>query len=165
MHVKLVAATPGGTGEIGALPDVPARDPARKKGAGRWSGQCPAKGVRFDLRYGNVEVARHHGKIVATLMLTTNKTRAIDRADLTKAARPRYLVNAAAAPGARRCGTGRACLQQAADVAWRASADIICLDAFDHPAGAGEFYRKCRYHAVDRVTDRKARLISFEVLA
>lgn len=164
MHVELETATPGDAAEIAAVRNTAADDLTAKNGEGWWSGHCTAQGVRFDLRHGSVHLARRRGKIVATLTLTTRKPWAIDRAYFTKAARPLYLINMAVAPGAQRCGVGRACLEEAAGLAQRDAADAIFLDAYDHPAGAGEFYRKCGFREVGRAAYRKVPLIYFELL-
>jgi hypothetical protein len=51
-------------------------------------------------------------------------------------------------------------------LAHRWPADAVLLDAFDHAAaGVGEFYRKCGYREVGRVSYRHVPLIYFEMLA
>ena len=61
-------------------------------------------------------------------------------------------------------GIGRKLIDEAIGhaVAWPANA--IRLDAFDAPAGAGEFYRKCGFREVGRTSYRNCPLIYFEML-
>ena len=59
---------------------------------------------------------------------------------------------------------GRRCVETALDVARAWPADAICLDAYDTDAGAGDFYRKCGFREVGRVTYKNTPLIYFEWL-
>ena len=43
-------------------------------------------------------------------------------------------------------------------------ADAIRLDAYDAPAGAGDFYAKCGFREVGRATYRGVPLVYFELL-
>jgi GNAT superfamily N-acetyltransferase len=61
-------------------------------------------------------------------------------------------------------GIGRRCIEEAKRLARKWPADAIFLDAYDAKAGAGEFYRKCGFREVGRVTYRNAPLIYFEML-
>ncbi|NOT06618.1 MAG: GNAT family N-acetyltransferase [Gemmatimonadales bacterium] len=67
-------------------------------------------------------------------------------------------------PELQRGGIGRRCMKEAARVCSTWPADAIRLDAFDAPAGAGEFYRKCGMREVGRATYRKVPLVYFEFL-
>jgi GNAT superfamily N-acetyltransferase len=55
-------------------------------------------------------------------------------------------------------------MEEAKAVARAWPADAIRLDAYDHEAGAGEFYRKCGFKEVGRVTYRGVPLVYFELL-
>jgi len=80
--------------------------------------------------------------------------------------RPLYLTSIAVAPTCHRQGIGRQCLAEVARLARQWLADAVVLDAFHHPAaGAGEFYLKCGYREVGRVSYRHVPLIYFEMLA
>jgi GNAT superfamily N-acetyltransferase len=57
---------------------------------------------------------------------------------------------------------GRRCLEQTLRIARDRAADAIRLDAYDAPAGAGEFYRKCGFREVGRTSYRGSPLIYFE---
>jgi GNAT superfamily N-acetyltransferase len=101
---------------------------------------------------------------VATLRLATKKPWAIDRATFTPVARPLYLTTMAIAPTLQRRGLGRQCLVQALSLGRAWPAQSLCLDAYDAPAGAGEFYRRCGFREVGRATYRGVPLLYFESL-
>jgi GNAT superfamily N-acetyltransferase len=102
--------------------------------------------------------------VIATLTLCTKKPWAIDRKYFSKCKLPMYLVSMAVHPDWQRQGIGRQCIEEAKRLAKKWPGDAILLDAFDAAAGAGEFYRKCGFREVGRVTYRKAPLIYFEIL-
>ena len=165
MPLKLEAATPADAVAIAGLRNAVAAELTRRHGSGPWSGSCTDKGVLFDLRNSHVYLARSRGHIIATLRLATKKPWAIDRKYFTPCERPLYLTSMAVAPDLQRQGLGRQCLEAVTDVARYWPADAIFLDAFDHPAaGAGDFYRKCGYREVGRVTYRGAPLVYFELM-
>ena len=163
MGLKLLEASPDDAPAIADLRNAAAVDLTERHGQGPWTGSCTAKGVLFDLRTSRVFIARRRGRILATLRLATKKPWAIDRSYFTPCDRPLYLTSMAVAPELQRQGIGRQCLEAVDDLARRWPADAVLLDAFDHAAaGAGEFYRKCGYREVGRVTYRKVPLIYFE---
>jgi ribosomal protein S18 acetylase RimI-like enzyme len=67
-------------------------------------------------------------------------------------------------PDLQRSGIGRRCLEEARRIVKEWPGDAIRLDAFDAAAGAGDFYRKCGFREVGRVTYRNTPLIYFEML-
>jgi GNAT superfamily N-acetyltransferase len=75
-----------------------------------------------------------------------------------------YVHDLAVAPGAQRSGVGRLLMEVARVVARSWPADAIRLDAYDHAVGAGEFYVKCGFKEVGRVTYRGVPLVYFELL-
>jgi GNAT superfamily N-acetyltransferase len=101
--------------------------------------------VLRDLKVSRVLAARDGPAIVGTLTLQTKKPWAIDAAYFTPCTKALYLINMAVTPGRQRSGVGRALLDHAVAVARAFPAEAIRLDAYDAPAGAGEFYRKCGY--------------------
>ena len=133
----------------------------------RKAGITTDRGVLADMKRGNqVFVARRGNELLATLTLGTRKPWAIDPQYFTPAHRPLYLTSMAVHPKAQRKGTGRWCLDEARRIAaaWpEGPADWIRLDAYDANYGAGEFYAKCGYREVGRVTYRKAPLIYYEI--
>jgi ribosomal protein S18 acetylase RimI-like enzyme len=164
MLLRHERALPADALAIAALRNAAAEDLTARHGRGWWSGHTTEKGVLHDLRNSALFVTRRRGRIVGTFRLATKKPWAIDRDYFTAVARPLYLLSLAVAPDLQRRGFGRACLVHAASIARRWPADALLLDAFDHAAGAGDFYRKCGFHETGRVTYRGVPLVYFELL-
>lgn len=116
------------------------------------------------MRRGRVYVAKHRNVVVATLTLSTRKPWAIDRSCLTPCERPLFLTEMAVKPSLQRRDVGRSCVAEAVRIATDWPGNSICLDAYDAPAGAGEFYRKCGFREIGRMTYRNVPLIYFEML-
>ena len=70
----------------------------------------------------------------------------------------------AVAPERQRSGVGRALLEGALAQARLVPFEAIRLDAYDAPAGAGEFYRKCGYTHVGGKSYRGVPLMYFELM-
>jgi len=70
----------------------------------------------------------------------------------------------AVTPQQQRGGIGRRCLDEAARVARAWPAQSICLDAYDAPAGAGEFYAHCGYREAGRKVYLGVPLVYYECL-
>jgi GNAT superfamily N-acetyltransferase len=160
--IALVPAVAADAAEIAALRNAAAEELTGRFGRGPWSSAASEKGVRFDLRTSTVWVVRSRGRIIATLRLATRKPWAIDASYFTPCLRPLYLTSMAVAPGRQRAGVGRRCLEQARRIARDWPADALRLDAYDAPAGAGEFYRKCGFREVGRTSYRGNPLVYFE---
>ena len=111
-----------------------------------------------------LRIARTDRDIVATLRLASKKPWAIDRAYFADVKRPVYLTDMAVAPQLQRHGIGRRILEEAKAIAREWPADAIRLDAYDAPAGAGEFYEKCGFTQVGAKTYRGVPLLYFELL-
>jgi ribosomal protein S18 acetylase RimI-like enzyme len=116
------------------------------------------------MRGSSVFIVRRRTKVVATLQLATKKPWAIDASYFVKCERPLYLTGMAVDPEFQRMGIGRAMLEEAQQIARAWPGDAIRLDAFDSPAGAGEFYAKCGFRVVGRATYRETPLIYFELI-
>jgi len=164
MRLKLQPATPDHAAAIAALRVAVAENLTARYGQGPWSSTGTVKGVLFDLRNASVFVATRRNQVIATLNLCTKKPWAIDRKYFTASKRPLYLVSMAVHPDWQRQGIGRLCVAEAVKLAKQWPGDAIFLDAYDAAAGAGEFYRKCGFREVGRVTYRNAPLIYFELL-
>ena len=162
--MRLHPATPDQAAAIAALRTATAENPTACHGQGPWSSACTEKGVLFAMRNSAVYVATRRNQVIATLTLGTKKPWAIDRKYFSPAKRPLYLVAMAVHPDWQRQGIGQLCLEEAKRLAIEWPGDAIFLDAYDAPAGAGEFYRKCGFREVGRVTYRKVPLIYFEML-
>ncbi len=164
MPSVLELATSADAAAIANLRNAAANDLTARFGRGWWSGQCTEKGILWDLRSSMVYLARDQGAIVATLRLATKKPWAIDRSYFSPVKRPLYLTSMAVAPSRQRQGLGRRCLGDVFAIARGHPAEAIFLDAFEHDAGAGEFYRRCGFREVGRATYREVPLIYFEQL-
>jgi GNAT superfamily N-acetyltransferase len=67
-------------------------------------------------------------------------------------------------PNWQQKGIGSLCIKEAKKKAKDWPSDAIFLDAYDARAGAGEFYRKCGFREVGRVSYRNTPLVYFELL-
>jgi|SRR6185369_6818048 GNAT superfamily N-acetyltransferase len=141
-----------------------ARDLTARFGRGHWSGEASERGVLAGMRDSKVWIARKGKDIVATFRMSTTKPWAIDRAYFAKSSHPLYLTDMAVRPDLQGVGIGRRCLDRAVEYATTWPADSIRLDAYDAEAGAGEFYAKCGFREVGRVTYRGVPLTYYERL-
>lgn len=163
MAVVIDRASPTDAEAIAALRNAAAFDLTTRFGKGSWSGQCTPRGVLTDIRRFEIYVARRDDHMVGTLTLQNRKPWAIDRTYTVGCEHPLYLTAMAVLPEAQRQGIGRACLEAACEAARRALADALFLDAFDAPAGAAEFYRKCGFEQIARASYRGVPLIYFKL--
>lgn len=162
--MELRRATPDDAVAIAAVRNRANEDLTARFGQGHWSGHCTDRGVLFDQRHAQVFVAVQAREIVATWVLATKKPWAIDRSYFTPVKRPLYLINMAVAPAHQRHGIGRKCVEHAVAATKAFPAGALWLDAYDHAAGAGEFYRRCGFREVGRAKFRTSKLIYFEWL-
>lgn len=160
---RLSAATPSDAPEIAALRTAVAEHLTRRYGKGHWSSGATEKGVLADLRTGSLWIGRRRGRLIATLRLATRKPWAIDASYFTPCVQPLYLTSMAVAPEQQGSGVGTRCLALARQIALEWPADMLRLDAYDTPAGAGEFYRRCGFRDMGRVVYRGTPLIYFEM--
>ena len=163
MRVTLEEATPEDAAAIAQLRNAVAARLTHAHGKGHWSFKCTGNGIASGMTQSRVYVARHRGRVIATLTLQTRKPWAIDRGYF-RSSRPLYLLSMAVEVGSQRKGIGRQCVDQACAIARRSSADAVVLDAYDTPAGAGGFYVKCGFEEVARVTYRGTPLIYYQML-
>ena len=164
MRIKLEPATTEDAAAIAALRNAVAQHLTSQYGKGHWSSSSSEKGVLYNLRTSGVYLARDGGEVIATLRLCTKKPWAIDTKYFSPCRKPLYLTDMAVAPDLQRKGVGRLCVEEARRVAREWPGDAIRLDAYDAEAGAGEFYRKCGFTEVGRVSYRNVPLIYFEML-
>lgn len=136
----------------------------RDFGDGHWSAHTNDAAVLRDMKASIVLVARDRGKIVGTLTLQTKQPWAIDPAYFTPCQKAWYLINMAVTPDRQRSGIGRALLAEALVAARAFPADALRLDAYDGPAGGGEFYRRCGYTAAGGKSYRGVPLLYFELM-
>jgi GNAT superfamily N-acetyltransferase len=164
MPVPLVPATPGDARAIAALRNASAARLTREFGPGPWSSEATEEGVRRRMQTATIYLGRRGPSLVAMLALGPRKPLAIDPARFTFVPRPLYLTDMAVHPHFQRDGVGRGCLEALDSLVRQWPADGVRLDAYDAPAGAGEFYRRCGYVERGRTTYRGTRLIYFEHL-
>lgn len=134
----------------------------RTFGHGHWSSSASEHSVKRGIMTSRVIVARGADGIAGTLRLATKKPWAIDPKGFEPVQRPLYLLDMAVSPAAQRHGIGRRLIEEALLVAKVVPGDAIRLDAYDAPAGAGEFYRKCGFREVGRAEYKGVPLIYFE---
>lgn len=165
MHVKLELATDADAAAIAALRMAASRQLTARFGRGTWSFVAEsAAGVCADMASARVLVARAGGMLLATLRLSQKQPWRGAFEFFTPAERPLYLTTMAVAPRFQRRGLGRTCLEDAKRLAAQWGAGALRLDAYDAPAGAGDFYRKCGFREVTRAPYNGTPLIFFEHL-
>lgn len=165
MSLALATGTGADAGAIAALRSAVAERLTRDFGEGHWSSTVTDRDVlRTMTDRGRVLVARDGDAIVATLRLVTKKPWAIDVAYFTRVPTALYLVDMAVAPDRQRESVGRWLLTRGMEAAQGWPCDAVRLDAYDAPAGAGEFYRKCGFRNVGRVIYRGTPLLYYEWL-
>lgn len=164
VDLTFTLARPDDAAEVAALRWAVAERLTRDFGPGHWSAAATERGVLNDLRVSTVLVARRGPQVIASLRLSPRKPWAIDPFYFTDCLQPLYLSDMAVAPEIQRNGIGRRCLDEAARLAMAWPANAIRLDAYDAPAGAGEFYAKCGYREVARVTYRNTPLVYYELV-
>jgi len=162
--LKIELARDGDAVSIASLHNIIAERLTTAFGKGHWSYRHSEQGVRSSMKRAQVFVAKRGAHVIATFTLATKKPWAIDRRYFTDVKRPLYLVSMAVDPDSQGKGLGRRCVETALDVARAWPADALCLDAYDTDAGAGDFYRKCGFREVGRVTYKNTPLIYFEWL-
>ena len=136
----------------------------RDFGDGHWSAHTNEAAVLRDMKASRVIAARDGAAIIGTLTLQTKKPWAIDASYFTQCKKALYLINMAVDPDHQRSGVGRALLAEALVVAREFPADALRLDAYDAPAGAGGFYRKCGWTHVGGQPYRGVPLLYFEMM-
>jgi GNAT superfamily N-acetyltransferase len=162
--VQTSLAIPEEAAAIAAMRVAAADRLTKEFGDGHWSAHTNEAAVLRDMKTSRVLASRDRGRIVGTLTLQAKKPWAIDVSFFTPCEKPLYLINMAVAPDRQRSGIGRALLDEAMIVARSVPADSIRLDAYDLPAGAGDFYRKCRYRNVGGKLFRGVPLLYFELM-
>jgi GNAT superfamily N-acetyltransferase len=162
--VRITPATSEDAAALAAVRVAAADRLTRDFGDGHWSAHTNEAAVVRDIKVSRVLAIREGAEIIGTLTLQAKKPWSIDVSYFTPVKKPIYLINMAVAPDRQRHGVGRALLKEALTVARAMPAGAIRLDAYDAPAGAGDFYRKCGYRHVGSKTFRGNPLLYFELL-
>ncbi|HEY3782634.1 MAG TPA: GNAT family N-acetyltransferase [Fimbriimonadaceae bacterium] len=153
MKAKLLPASPEDVQEIIAFRQAISDRLAEQFGPGYWAARAGSeKQTLFEMRRSTLFIARENGQIVGSLALTTRKPWSVDISYFTSAKKPLYLTAMAVIPDLQRKGLGRSLLVQAQELARNWPADAIRLDAYDAPAGAGDFYAKRGFTEVGRTS-------------
>lgn len=162
MAFRLLPATAADGPAIAALRNASAAALTREFGPGPWSSEATAEGVIRRLKQATVYLYRRGASLVAMLALSSRKPWAIDPEYFTSIERPLYLTDMAVHPYFQRDGIGRQSLAALPPLVAAWPADGIRLDAYDAPAGAGEFYRRCGFVERGRVVYRGTPLVYYE---
>jgi GNAT superfamily N-acetyltransferase len=164
MTLVFTDATPADVEAVVRLRAVVAEDLTRRYGRGHWSSVGTEKSVLRDIESSRVLLAWEGPIAVGTTRLAAKRPWAIDPKYFTPARRVVYMTDMAVAPRWQRLGIGRRCLAHARTVAAEWPADAIRLDAYDGPAGAGEFYAGCGFVERGRVSYRSTPLVYYELM-
>ena len=149
---------------IAAIHAAVAEDLTRRYGEGHWSRAASDNGVQRTLRSARLIVARQGAAVVGTLTLATKKPWAIDVQYFTPVNKALYLTGMAVDPARQKAGIGSRLLVEAVEIARAWPANAIRLDAYDAPAGAGDFYAKCGFEERGRAIYRGTPLTYYERL-
>ena len=136
MKLRFRDATLGDVAVIAALQNAASGALTARFGAGHWSSLVTERGAALSQRHARVRLGRSGKRVLTVVRLATKKPWAI----------------------------GRLALEDACAVARSWPADAIRLDAYDAPAGAGNFYLKCGFKERGRVLYRANPLIYCELL-
>ena len=150
--------------ELAALRTAVAERMTLEFGAGHWSARPSRAEVVRQLRASQVLVARRGADIIGTVRLARVLAGVIDVSAFTPVGEAFYVFGLAVAPGCRGMGIGRQLMDAAKEEMRRRGAGALWLDAYDHAAGAGDFYRKCGFREVGRTDYQDLPLIWFEWL-
>jgi GNAT superfamily N-acetyltransferase len=164
MTLLFTLATPDDVQAVVSLRAAVAQDLTARHGRGHWSSVGTERSVLRDIRTSYVVLAWDDHVAVGTARLAAKRPWAINPAYFTPSKKVLYLTDMAVAPRCQGLGIGRRCLEQAKIVAAEHEATAIRLDAYEGPAGAGEFYAKCGFSERGRVSYRATRLIYYEAI-
>ena len=164
MRLRFRDATTEDVAAIAGLQNAAAGALTMRFGAGPWSSLVTERSAALSLRHARIRLGLSDRRIVTVLRLATKKPWAIDPAYFTAVRRPLYLTGMAVSVAHHGKGLGRLALADACATALAWPADAIRLDAYDAPAGAGDFYAKCGFREVGRAEYRRVPLIYYEMV-
>jgi GNAT superfamily N-acetyltransferase len=157
-------ATKDDVAAIAGLQNAAAGALTARFGAGHWSSLVTERSATLAQRHARVRVGRSDKRILTVLRLAKKKPWAIDVSYFTPVKRPIYLTGLAVSVAHQGQGLGRQAIEDACEIARSWPADSIRLDAYDAPAGAGDFYLKCGFQERGRVVYRGDPLVYYEIL-
>ena len=164
MSLRFRDATLNDAPVIAALQNAAAGALTARFGAGHWSSLVTERGAALAQRHARVRVGKSGKRILTVVRLATKKPWAIDVSFFTPVKRPLYLTGLAVSVAHWGQGLGRLAMEDACATARDWPADAIRLDAYDSPAGAGDFYLKCGFEERGRVVYRADPLVYYELL-
>ncbi len=142
-----------------------ADDLTARFGEGHWSGVRTIATLQKYAGSGTLYVIEADAIVVGTLRLTDLKIGFYRNAWFARPKDPAgYLLDMAVSPDRQHRGLGRRAMEQAERLARQGGLRAIRLDAYQGPAGAGGFYRKCGYDLVHKGEMRGVALEYFEKL-
>jgi GNAT superfamily N-acetyltransferase len=163
LRLTFSLAIPEDAAGVAAVRGAAAEHLSTRFGRGHWSAIPTAHGVLVSMRHAKLLIARMPRRdIVGVLRLATKKPWTIDVACFTPCGKALYLTDMAVAPPLQGRGIGRALLEEAWTVARGWPAEMVRLDAYDAPAGAGGFYARCGLEERGRAVYRSTPLIYYE---
>ena len=157
-------ATTADVPALSVLRTAVALDLTTRHGQGHWSSLVSERSAELALRHSAVVVLFDDNALIGTLRLGNKKPWAIDKTYFTDVKRAVYLTDMAVDPVRQGQGIGRKLIDEAVAIVRAWPADAIRLDAYDAPAGAGEFYAKCGFSERGRVIYRTVPLVYYERL-
>jgi GNAT superfamily N-acetyltransferase len=164
LQLRFRDATPDDVPAIAGLQNAAAGALTARFGVGHWSSLVTERHAALAQRHARVRLGRSGKRVLTVVRLATKKPWAIDVSYFTPVKRPLYLTGIAVSVAHQGQGLGRLALEDACAVARSWPADAIRLDAYDAPAGAGDFYLKCGFKERGRGVYRADPLIYYELL-
>jgi GNAT superfamily N-acetyltransferase len=157
-----------GLDDVAAILDIlaaAAADLTARFGDGHWSTVRAIETLQKYADNGDLYVVEANSISVGTLRLTDRKIGFYKQDWFARPQDPAgYLIDMAVHPHHQRRGIGRRSMQLTEQLARRAGLRAIRLDAYQGPAGAGEFYKKCGYALVHAGEFKGVALEYFEKL-
>jgi len=157
-------ATAADAPALSVLRTAVALDLTSRHGQGHCSSPVSERSAELAFRHSAIVVLFDGPALIGTLRLGNKKPWAIDKTYFTDVKRAIYLTDMAVDPARQRQGIGRTLVEEAIAIGRAWPADAIRLDAYDAPAGAGEFYAKCGFAERGRVIYRRVPLVYYERL-
>jgi GNAT superfamily N-acetyltransferase len=162
--LSLSSASESDADEIAALRNTVAADVAERSGLSGDARRTTAKGILYDLRHGQILIARRKDRIVGSLVLVKKKPWAIDVTYFSPVQSQLYVVSMNVDPALQRKGIGSQLIEYAKKTAKAGGYEAIRLDAFESSPWAVAFYASCGFSERGRTIYRAARLVYFECL-
>jgi GNAT superfamily N-acetyltransferase len=139
-------------------------DQAKRFGTDRYTTTITEKSVARNLKSSRTVVVTRRGRIVGAVRMETKKPWAVDLKHFTPSRKAVYLHDVNVDPDLQRAGIGRQLIDRVKTEAKDWPVEAIRLDAYDGPAGAGPFYKKCGFKQMGHAVYRGVPLVYFEFI-